>query len=120
MGTLPIPLAEVFTAAGAVVWAGALAGLVELLKRAVPFIPDSGRGVLYTLMALAALLVGLAAYDLQPVISGASIIGAILTWAAIVTAASGSFEVASKAGRIMQGTTDPAAPDTTTSGPAAG
>lgn len=113
MGELPIPLAEVFTAAGAVVWAGALAGLVELLKRAVPFIPETGRGVLYTLMVLAAGLVGLAAYDLQPAINGSTIIGAVLTWAALVTAASGSFEVASKAGRVLQGTTDPAGPDTT-------
>jgi hypothetical protein len=113
MGELPIPLAEVFTAAGAVVWAGALAGLVELLKRAVPFIPDHGRGVLYTLMVLSAALVGLAAYDLQPAINGSTIIGAVLTWAALVTAASGSFEVASKAGRIMQGSTDETGPDLT-------
>jgi hypothetical protein len=112
---LPIPLAEVFTAAGAVVWAGALAGLVELLKRAVPFLPNQGRGVLYTLMVLAAALVGLAAYDLQPVLNGAAIVGAVLTWAAVVTAASGSFEVASKAGRIMQGTTDTTGPDDTPS-----
>jgi len=111
MGELPVPLSEVFTAPGAVIWAGALAGLVELLKRAVPFIPESGRGVLYTLMVLAALLVLAAAYDLRPEINGAAIVGGVLTWAAVTTAASGSFEIASKAGRIMQGTTDPNRPD---------
>jgi hypothetical protein len=111
MGELPVPLAEVFTAPGAIVWAGALAGLVELLKRAVPAMPTSGRGVLYAVMALAALLVLAAAYDLRPTITGSAIVGAVLTWAAVVTAASGSFEVVSKAGRIMQGTTDPGGPD---------
>lgn len=118
MGELPIPLAEVFTAAGAVVWAGALAGLVELLKRAVPVIPSHGRGVLYLLMGLAALLVGLAAYDLQPQINGSAIVGAVLTWAAVVTAASGSYEVAAKGGRILQGTTNESGPDVT--GPVTG
>ena len=58
---LPIPLAEVFTAAGVVTWAAALAGLVELAKRALPFIPDHGRGVLYLVMALSGGIIGLAA-----------------------------------------------------------
>lgn len=113
MNEIQIPLAEIFTAAGAVVWAGAIAGVVQVLKQAIPFIPETGRGVLYTVMVISGLVVVAAAYDLQPQISGGFIIGAVLTWAAVVTAASGSFEVASKAGRIMQGTTNTTGPDST-------
>lgn len=111
MDILPLPLAEVFTAAGAITWAAALAGIVTILKRAVPWIPETGRGVLYVVMVLAAALVLLAAYDLQPVVSGATIIGFVLTWAAVVTAASGTYEIASKGGRVVQGTTNPTGPD---------
>jgi hypothetical protein len=118
---LPIPLAEVFTAAGVVTWAAALAGVVELLKRAVPFIPEHGRGVLYVVMGLSWLLIAAAALDIGLTLTPATIVGLILTWAALVTAASGSYEIAAKGGRILQGTTNPVGPDETiTAGPASG
>ena len=109
--TLPIPLAEVFTAAGVVTWAAALAGLVELAKRALPFIPDHGRGVLYLVMGLSAGIIALAAWEAQVILGPATIAGLLLSWAALVTAASGAYEVAAKGGRILQGTTNETGPD---------
>jgi uncharacterized oligopeptide transporter (OPT) family protein len=115
---LPIPLAEVFTAAGVVTWAAALAGIVELAKRALPFIPDSGRGVLYLVMGLSAAVIGLAAWEVGFPLEPATLAGLFLSWAALVTAASGAYEVAAKGGRILQGTTNTTAADTT--GPVSG
>jgi hypothetical protein len=116
---LPIPLAEVFTAPGVVAWAAALAGLVEVLKRLVPFIPDHGRGVLYTVALLSAALVGLAAWEAAAILSPGLIVGLALTWAALVTAASGAYEVAAKGGRVLQGTTNTVGPDNS-AGPVSG
>ena len=110
---LPIPLAEVFTAAGVVTWAAALAGLVELAKRALPFIPDHGRGVLYLVMALSAGIIGLAAWEVGFTLAPATIAGLLLSWAALVAAASGAYEVAAKGGRVLQGTTNETGPDNT-------
>ena len=110
---LPIPLAEVFTAAGVVTWAAALAGLVELAKRALPFIPDHGRGVLYLVMGLSAGIIALAAWEVGFTLEPATIAGLLLTWAALVTAASGAYEVAAKGGRVLQGTTNETGPDNT-------
>lgn len=110
---LPIPLAEVFTAAGVVAWAAVVAGVVELAKRALPFIPDHGRGVLYTVMAISVAIVALAWLDVGIAVSPAAIVGGFLTWTALVTAAAGAYEVAAKGGRVLQGTTDPAGPDLT-------
>lgn len=115
---LPIPLAEVFTAPGIITWAAAMAGIVEVLKRAIPFIPSTGRGVLYVVMILSAALVGLAAWDAGTQLDAASIVGLVLTWVALITASAGTYEVAAKGGRIVQGTTNPTGPDVT--GPVSG
>jgi hypothetical protein len=117
---LPIPLAEVFTAAGAVTWAAAMAGVVELLKRAVPFMPEHGRGVLYVVMGLSALLIAAAVLEVGLTLTPSIIVGLVLTWAALVTAAAGTYEVAAKGGRVLQGTTNPVGPDETTTGPVSG
>jgi hypothetical protein len=108
---LPIPLAEVFTAAGVITWAAVVAGVVELAKRALPFIPDHGRGVLYTVMAICAAVVALAWVDVGLALAPATLVGGFLTWTALVTAAAGAYEVAAKGGRVLQGTTNTAGPD---------
>lgn len=89
---LAFPLAQVFTAAGAVTAGAIVAGLVQLMKRFVPQLPSGGPGVLWMVAALSAGITGLAWWDAGLGLTPQNILLVVLTFAAVATAAIGSFE----------------------------
>lgn len=109
--TIALPLAEVFTAAGALAWAAAIVGLVQFGKRFIPFIPEHGRGVLAVVAGLAAIVVALAAIDLGLTLDPQTIILILFTWANLGAAAVGAYEAGAKTARVIAGTTDTTGPD---------
>lgn len=91
------PLSELFTAQGALVGAAAVTAIVQLLKKFVPFLPDGGNGVLWMVAALSAGLVALAVVDRGAAVTAQGVLEIVMTWAAVATAAVGTFETASAA-----------------------
>lgn len=91
------PLAEVFTAAGAVIAGGIVAGLVQLTKKFVPFLPDGGRAVLWVVGGLSAAVVALAVLDAGEEFTAQSVLLIVLTFASVATAAIGAYEATAAA-----------------------
>lgn len=113
-GVLPLPLAEIFTAPGVIAWAAVVTLIVQFLKKLAWFpVPESGRGVLYAVAVVAGCLVLLAAWDtgFSMFANPTGIIGLLLTWISVSTAAVGTAEATSKAVRVVRGTTNPTGPD---------
>lgn len=107
-----LPLSDVFTAAGALAWAAAIAALVQLGKR-ISFIPipETGRGILFAVALIAALVTGLAAWDLGLTIDAQGVVLLVFTWANLAAASVGAYEAGAKAVRVATGTTNPSGPD---------
>lgn len=109
---MDLPLSEVFNAAGLAVWAAVVVGVVQFAKKLVPFIPETGRGVLAVVAGVSALVVVGAVADAGTDLGSAEAIKNVaLTFIALATAAIGEYEAGAKAVRIAQGSTDPAGPD---------
>lgn len=92
MESLGFPLSELFTAQGALVGAAAITVVVQLIKKFVPFLPSGGPAVLALVAVLAAGLTALAVADAGDPITAQSILTIVMTWAAVATAAVGTFE----------------------------
>lgn len=111
-----LELAGVFTAAGALAWAGVIIFAVELLKRLSP-LAETGRAPMYAAASLGAIIVALAAWDVSA--TGALglntpnfIVALAFAWLNVTAAAIGLHTTAMKAGRVIQGTTNTSGPDT--------
>lgn len=107
------PLDAVFTAPGALVGAALVAGLVELVKQLTPY-PATGRAPMMLAAGIAAGLVGLAALDtdsLRSLEPGAFVLGLILAWLNVTTAAIGTHATTRKAIAVATRTTNPDGPD---------
>jgi hypothetical protein len=92
-----LPLAEVFTAAGAIAWAAIITYLV-LVSQALKFVPlPEGSTVrAWAIGLLSALVVAGGAIELGVDVTPAAIVGYVLAFANVVAAASG-VRVATKA-----------------------
>lgn len=105
---MDLPLSEVFTAPGLALWAAAVVFVVQFGKKLVPFIPETGRGVLAVVAGVSALVVIGAVADANTDLGSAEAIkNVVLTFVALATAAIGEYEAGAKTVRIVQGTTDP-------------
>lgn len=103
-----------FTTAGALVGATLVKILVSAGK-GLGLLPDSGRVLLFAVLALSAGLVGLALTANPPFLAdgfnGQDVLIIVLSVVGIYTAAIGVHETVSKVQRIATGTTDPTGPD---------
>lgn len=90
-----LPLSEVFTTAGALLWGGVIAGLVQLGKK-VSFIPITSRTAIWAVALLAVAITGLAVVDAQMALEANTIVLIVLTWAGLSTASIGAYEAASR------------------------
>lgn len=107
-------LAILFTAAGALVGAGLVKTLVSAGKT-LGLLPETGRGLLYTALALSAALIALALIDndmLRDGVSGGDVLVIVLAVFNVYAASIGVHETVSKIGRVASGSTDPSGPDT--------
>lgn len=106
-------LAILFTAAGALVGAGLVKTLISAAKN-MGLLPDHGRGLLYTALALSAALIGLALID-NPLfddgVQGGDILIIVLAIFNVYAASVGIHETAAKTQRALAGETNPQGPD---------
>lgn len=107
-----LPLSDVFSAPGLALWALAVVAVVQFGKKLVPFIPETGRGVLAFVAAVSALVVAGAVADANVDLGSAeNIKNVFLTFVALATAAIGEFEAGAKTVRVVQDATNPTGPD---------
>ena len=105
---MDLPLSEVFSASGLAVWAVVVVAVVQFGKKLVPFIPETGRGVLALVAGVSALVVIGAVADAGTDLGSAEAIkNVVLTFVALAGAAIGEYEAGAKAVRVVSGTTDP-------------
>lgn len=109
---MDLPLSEVFNAAGLALWALVVVGVVQFGKKLVPFIPETGRGVLLVVAGVSALVVIGAVADAGTDLGSAEALkNVVLTFIGLATAAIGEYEAGAKTVRIVQGTTNEGGPD---------
>ena len=111
-------LAILFTAPGAVVGAALVKTLVSAGK-AWGLVPEHGRGTLYAVAVLSAMLIALATWGAEFVMDGIAaqdLLMILLAWSALYAASVGVHETAVKVQRIASGTTNPVAPDESRAG----
>lgn len=106
-------LAILFTTAGALVGATLVKTLVSAGK-GLGWVPETGRGVMYTVLALSALLIALACWGADFIADGLDaqdVLIIMLSILGIYTSAIGINETAAKVQRVMSDGTDPNGPD---------
>ena len=109
---MDLPLSDVFSAPGLALWAVAVVAVVQFGKKLVPFIPETGRGVLALVAGVSALVVIGAVADAGTDLGSAEAIkNVFLTFVALATAAIGEYEAGAKGVRIVQDATNPTGPD---------
>lgn len=109
-----LELAAVFTTGGALAWAAVVIFATELIKRLTP-LAETGRAPMYAAATLAALIVGLATWDALDselfTVGPDLIVAVVFAWINVTATAIGLHTTAAKAGRVIQGTTNPTGPD---------
>lgn len=106
-------LAILFTAAGAAVGAVVVKSFVSALK-AAGVLPEHGRGILYAVALISAVLIGLACLDapfLKDGVAGDDVFLIFLSWLGLHTASVGAHEVITKGQAMISGSTNPQGPD---------
>lgn len=103
-----------FTTSGALVGAAFVKVLVSSGK-GLGLLPENGRVLLFTVLALSAGLIGLALTANPPFLAdgldGNDVLLIILSILGVYTSAIGVHETAAKVQRVMSGTTNPTGPD---------
>jgi len=107
-------LAIVLTTAGAAVGGAFVAGVVQLVKAALPESWQTGRGILFIVYVFAAALVAaafVAAPEATPDNIGGDAVLFVFAWQGITQSAIGANQLVRKVQSVSSGTTNPTGPD---------